>query len=77
MGLLAKLSESLGGVKASAYERRKEANEEYALQLLQSERDLWYARLRSQIREEQDAARRELDHLDRLEREHMPERARG
>lgn len=70
MGLLARLDTNMSGV-----ERRREANREYALQLLQSERDFWYARLRSQIREEQDCARRELDNLDRLEQEHMPGRS--
>lgn len=69
MGLLAKLRGYTATANMSGVERRIEANKAYARQLIEAERDCWYARLRSQDRTEQDAARRELDHLDQLERQ--------
>lgn len=69
MGLLAKLRGYTATANMSGVERRIEANKAYARQLIEAERDCWYVKLRSTVRAEQDAARRELDHLDQLERQ--------
>jgi hypothetical protein len=69
MSLRAKVAAYFGTANMSGTERRVEANKAYARQLIEAERACWYAQLRSLVRAEQDAARRELDHLDQIERQ--------